>query len=389
MVASIDVIVGGQFGSEAKGHVTQQVIKRHVSGRPNNPVLNIRVAGPNAGHTVYADVRDNSFEQPVMEKFAFRQLPVGVVESADRVDCAIAAGSEIDLRVLLAEIQVVQQAGLWPEHQVMWVDPEATEINGHDLTEESYGGLLGKSMVDRIGSTGKGVGAARSGRIMRQPGRRIGDNSDAIKALAAKGVTVGPIDALYRTGNGAEDYHVVIEGTQGYGLGLHAGFYPQCTSSDCRAIDFLAMAGLSPWTVRAADLCIWVVVRPYPIRVAGNSGYLKGETSWEELGLPVEKTTVTQKVRRVGTWDSTLVQAAVKANGGGVRNSELLAAFGLPSVVLALTMADQIDPGVKGTTDPGVIYANAKVCRFVEKIQDETHAVVDLITTSPSTAVWL
>jgi adenylosuccinate synthase len=136
----------------------------------------------------------------------------------------------------------------------------------------------------------------------------------------------------------AEGGHVIVEGTQGYGLGLHTKYYPFTTSGDCRAIDFLAQAGLSPW-IANAELKVIVCFRPFPIRVAGNSGPMGAETTWDNLGLPKELTTVTQKVRRVAEWDPALVEAAIRANGGLGRH-----------MVLALTMADHVIPGLKGQT---------------------------------------
>src|SRR5262249_37479630 len=58
-----------------------------------------------------------------------------------------------------------------------------------------------------------------------------------------------------------------------------------------------------------------------PIRVAGASGPLLGETTWEhiaaEAGLAPghkEYTTVTKKVRRVGHFDDALVRRAIQVN---------------------------------------------------------------------------
>ncbi len=133
---------------------------------------------------------------------------------------------------------------------------------------------------------------------------------------------------------------VVIEGTQGYSLGLHAGWYPFCTSSDCRVVDFLAMAGVCPVGVEIEP---WVVLRTFPIRVAGNSGPMMEELTWEMLEkssggyIKAERTTVTQRIRRVGAWDPELARAAVSANGGGL-------------VSVALAMFDYWYPELAGAT---------------------------------------
>jgi adenylosuccinate synthase len=177
----------------------------------------------------------------------------------------------------------------------------------------------------------------------------------------------GPFDLL-GLGN------VIIEGTQGYGLGLHHRNYPQVTSSDCRAIDFLAMAGISPWSMDVFRFKVIVVARCFPIRVAGNSGPLQGETSWSALGLPEERTTVTNKVRRVGTWDSELLDEAIRANGGGNWN---------PDVQLAITMLDQRFPDVEGATDKRELSAEA--IDWLAEVQDEHETDVALVGTSPKT----
>ena len=64
------------------------------------------------------------------------------------------------------------------------------------------------------------------------------------------------------------------------------------------------------------------MLRTLPIRVAGESGPLFAETTWEQLAdesngyIRPERTTVTNLIRRVGRWDSELAREAVQANGG-------------------------------------------------------------------------
>lgn len=72
-------------------------------------------------------------------------------------------------------------------------------------------------------------------------------------------------------------------------------------------------AGLHPTFFREAMM----VVRTYPIRVAGNSGWVypdQTEITWEMLGVEPEKTTVTNKIRRVFTWSDLQFIDAVLAN---------------------------------------------------------------------------
>lgn len=363
------VVTGGQYGSEAKGHVADQLSRREVAG---TNVVVVRVAGPNAGHTVYGVCPPDctpgadhmSGEEWAGHPWRLRSVPVGAVSNRE-ADLVIAAGSEIDRDVLLSEVTALDSAGYKASTRIR-IDAQATMLEPRHIKEE-----VEAEIQKRLGSTAKGIGAARADRIWRLAeiwgdkmamGARV-DTAEYIRARLSQGATV------------------VIEGTQGYGLGLHAGHYPQCTSSDCRAIDFLAMAGVSPWWPEVSEFGVWVVARVRPIRVAGNSGPIKGETSWQELNLPEERTTVTQKIRRVGSWDGDLVRRAVAANGGA------------PVVRLALTMVDTKFPdfiNVEGlTTDFSPLNPrHVEFLSFVGKIQDEAHATVRMITTSPTTAIW-
>lgn len=369
---TLAVVVGAQFGSEAKGHVTQRLTERALM--MGGVVQVVRVAGPNAGHTGY---------DRTGRAWALRQVPVAaVVDGA--VVLGIAAGSEIDPDVLIDEIESLKDAGLLAG-KTLWVHAEATLIDNEHKEVEAGGLALGAGgrrllnedeaegddLVKKIGSTGKGIGAARADRLLRGAKRLI-DEPGLVKALQDLDVLVTPM-----TGTANVATHTIVEGTQGYGLGLHAGFYPQCTSSDCRASDFMAMAGVHAWEFDEVE--VWAVARVYPIRVAGNSGPLKGETSWEELNLPEERTTVTKKVRRVGAEDWDLVAGAVIANGGS------------PVVRVALTMLDQKFPDLRDRQisnglDPSLA---ENVTDYLSAVQSAINAPIKMITTGPNTATWM
>jgi len=107
------------------------------------------------------------------------------------------------------------------------------------------------------------------------------------------------------------DTEVLIESTQGWGLGVNTRFYPDVTSASVNPYQILSDADIR-W--RHPDIEVWCVIRTFPIRIAGRSGYLWRETSWDKLRqqygdhIPIEQTTVTKKTRRVGEFDCLLVR---------------------------------------------------------------------------------
>jgi adenylosuccinate synthase len=154
-----------------------------------------------------------------------------------------------------------------------------------------------------------GTGAATARKVLRDPHVQLAAD---IRELGSYLTDVS--DALNRALDRGED--VIVEGTQGFGLSLHhSKSYPYVTSRDTTAAAFLSDAGLSPLLVTD----IIMVIRTYPIRVAGSSGPLSNEISWEEIGhraryagVPAEFTTVTGNLRRVSEFDWELVERAVK-----------------------------------------------------------------------------
>lgn len=222
----IDVVVGGQFGSESKGRVTGELTR--IRKHQGKMVVGVRVAGPNAGHVIYDEK---------MRRWPLRQVPVSMIVDPYAIGM-IAAGSEIDPEVLWSEVESLESAGFSIRDRLM-IDRQATILE--PFHREQEGGNDGP-LQTRMGSTGKGVGAARSDRIMRTA--KVASDWPGLDRFGTVLDTQAYLDAALRSNTG---YAVIIEGTQGYGLGLHAGYYPYCTSSDCRAIDFLAMAGVAPW----------------------------------------------------------------------------------------------------------------------------------------------
>ena len=162
-------------------------------------------------------------------------------------------------------------------------------------------------MLDTISSTSQGVGAASSRKIMGRGGKtepkvRLASDHPDLKPFIRSSQSV--LEEAFSQGK-----RVLLEGTQGTALSLHHGEYPFVTSRDTTVAGCLADSGIAPSRVRK----IIMVCRTFPIRVGGPSGPMKNEISYDELaqrsGIPkeelvgAEKTTTTNKQRRIGDFD--------------------------------------------------------------------------------------
>lgn len=277
----LTVVVGAQYGSEGKGKTALHLAKTQ------NAVASVRVGGPNSGHTVVH----------AGQTHVFKQLPVASL--LDGLVSVLPPGCYIDVATLLHELTHVNATS-----SSVVIDPRAVIVTDDDRELERTSGLM-----ERIGSTGSGTGAA--------VGRRVRRDGTTVYASDIPELAPYIADTLPLLHDLNSDGVIVVEGTQGYGLSLLHGMEGRfATSRDTTAAAFVAEAGLSPRDVH--DIAL--VARAHPIRVAGNSGNLHNETSWEEIGANigrddlVEYTTVTQRVRRVGRFEPEIVRRAIYAN---------------------------------------------------------------------------
>jgi adenylosuccinate synthase len=149
---------------------------------------------------------------------------------------------------------------------------------------------------------------------------------------------------------------------------LFHGTFPFVTGRDTTAAGFLAEAGISPMVV--SDVV--VVLRTYPIRVAGNSGPLD-EIGWEEVvrrsGYPTalaEYTTVTGRLRRVGEFDWRLAEKAVAVNR---------------PTAIALHGVDYLDHSNLGATE--WYHLGPRSRRFIDQLEQRLGVRVRYVFTGP------
>ena len=269
----VDVIVGGQYGSEGKGQVAFYLANEYD--------LLVRVGGPNAGHKVPTD--------PV---FTHHMLPSGTRRGNAKL--LIGPGAVIDEEKLHEEIA---ECGV--DHERLSIDPNAVLIEKEDKAAET-------SLVAGIGSTGSGAGSATSRKVMRADDvRRACDARDLRPYVrSAARIMADAIEGGRR---------VMLEGTQGTSLSMHHGCYPHVTSRETTASGCMADAGVAPGLVRR----VVMVARTYPIRVQSpsgkTSGGMYGEITLEEIGgrsgislvelRKSERTSTTDRPRRIAEFD--------------------------------------------------------------------------------------
>lgn len=283
----VDVIVGGQFGSEGKGQIAA-----HIS--PEYECL-MRVGGPNAGHTVC--------ERPY--NHVFHLLPSGTYRSPNS-KLLIGPGAVLNLEKLLEEIRTFGiEAGR------LIIDENAVIISQKDIEEE-------QKIKERISSTGQGVGFATATNIVA---RLYENDSHKAKHFLKElrpflGSTAIELENLYK-----ERKKILLEGTQGTGLSLHHGLYPHVTSRDTSVSGCLSEAGISPRRVRK----IIMVTRCYPIRVGGASGpFVSNEINMQIVAersgknaedlVKNEVTTTTKKNRRIAEFSWSMFRKACELN---------------------------------------------------------------------------
>lgn len=351
----ITAVVGGLFGSEAKGNVVG-----HIAGGFS---VHVRVGAANAGHTVYVEG----------EKHVLQQLPVAAYANPF-AKLVIGAGAMISPGILVREVdQNVQwrRARDLPGLQ-LFVDYRAHCITPHAQEVEDRSGLQAA-----IGSTsataGEGIGAAQSFRVMRRNFKLATDNPFVSTVVNKHGEFVDSVADLHDAK--LMDQNILLEGTQGTGLDNVLGYeYPFVTSRHVTAAGLAADCGLGP---RDIDHVL-VVARTFPIRVAGNSGpfwHDSREISWADLGIDEnqERTTVTKKVRRVATFSYQQIRHACLVNG---------------ATEIALMFADYLAPELRDAA--GAITAQEfsvydRVGPMVDRIEDETQTPVSMIGTGPAT----
>ncbi|KPF85324.1 adenylosuccinate synthetase [alpha proteobacterium AAP38] len=411
-------VVGSQWGDEGKGKIVDWLSSRA------DVVVRFQ-GGHNAGHTLVIN--------GVVYKLSL--LPSGVVRPGKL--SVIGNGVVVDPWALLKEIAAIQEKGVTITPETLLVAENCALILPlHSAVDKAREEARG---VNKIGTTGRGIGPAYEDKVARRA-IRVCDLADeavlehkveqllfhhnallrglgaeelskdevlaqlrevAPKLLPYSAVVWKRLDEARRQGK-----RILFEGAQGAMLDVDHGTYPFVTSSNTVAGNAAAGSGMGPGTVGY----VLGITKAYTTRV--GSGPFPTELH-DEIGDKIgqrghEFGTVTGRKRRCGWFDAVMVRQAIKTGGitgialtkldvlDGFDELKVCTGYKLNGEVIqhlpaGQTAQAQVEPiyevfeGWSESTQGARSWAQlpAAAIKYVRRIEELIEAPVTLLSTSP------
>jgi adenylosuccinate synthase len=319
------VVIGTQWGDEGKGKVVDWLTE-HAHG-----VVRFQ-GGHNAGHTLVIGGR----------RTVLRLIPSGILRPSVRV--YLGNGVVVSPSALLQEIAELEAAGVEVRSRLAISPACPLVLPYHVALDQAREAAMG---VDKIGTTGRGIGPAYEDKIARRalrvqdlfyPDRfaaklervleyhnfvltqhyrcaavPLKETLDAALAAASQiQPMVADVAALLQAARRAGD-SLLFEGAQGALLDIDHGTYPYVTSSNCLAGAAAPGAGIGP---QMLDYVLGIV-KAYTTRV--GTGPFPTELT-DDIGARLAKRgnefgSVTGRPRRCGWLDIPALARSLQLNG--------------------------------------------------------------------------
>ena len=341
------VVVGTQWGDEGKGKLVDWLTESAQG------VVRFQ-GGHNAGHTLVING----------VKTALHLIPSGIMRAG--VKCYIGNGVVLSVAKLIEEVQGLETAGVEVRSRLRVSEACPLILPFHVALDVAREAAREQGGVEKIGTTGRGIGPAYEDKVARRA-LRVQDlkhperfatrlrelltqhNHMLSTFLGSAQHDFGPILAPYldngqvqfepvyeeamrhaewlapmmadvsRELNEAHEHgaNLLFEGAQGTLLDVDHGTYPYVTSSNCVAGNAAAGAGVGPGMLHY----ILGITKAYCTRVGG--GPFPTELDWEKPGTPgyhmstvgAEKGVTTGRSRRCGWFDAALLKRSAQVNG--------------------------------------------------------------------------
>jgi len=317
-------VIGAQWGDEGKGKITD------LLSRSADIVVRYQ-GGVNAGHTIVVQG----------QTFKLHLIPSGILYP--NTECVIGCGTVIDPKVLIAELDQLEQFGISTKNLMISETAHVT-MPYHRLIDQASEERRGSH---KIGTTGRGIGptyADKSERtgirildLMEPEGLRKQlnwtinykntileklydipplDPEAIIAEYSAYADRLRPhiVDGSLKISNAIQQRrNILFEGAQGTLLDLDHGTYPYVTSSNPVAGGACVGTGVGPTMIdRVIGVAKAYTTRvgegPFPTELHGEMGELLCDRG-AEFG------TTTGRKRRCGWFDAVIGRYAVRING--------------------------------------------------------------------------
>lgn len=318
------VIMGGQWGDEGKGKLTDALA--------SDASMVVRAnGGSNAGHTVKTD----------KGTFKLHLVPSGILN--DDVTCVIGAGVVIDLETLVGELDELESRGIDTSnlrisdraHLVLPYHPKLDQLEESRREGDLIGTTLrgnGPAYADKVSRHGLRVCDLTDTSILR---RKLAVEVDSKNRLFDRVYHAEPIDfdVLYRNLSQwgerlkkfitptevtvqdalASGENLIVECAQGAMLDIDYGTYPYVTSSSPTAAGACQGAGVAPTQVKR----VLGVYKAYSTRV--GAGPMPTELL-DDVGELIRRRgneygTTTGRPRRTGWFDGVAARQSSRLNG--------------------------------------------------------------------------
>jgi adenylosuccinate synthase len=326
------VVVGSQWGDEGKGKLVDWLTETAQG------VVRFQ-GGHNAGHTLVING----------VKTALHLIPSGIMRAG--VKCYIGNGVVLSAAKLFEEIEGLEKAGVEVRSRLRVSEACPLILPFHAALDQAREAFRSKGGIEKIGTTGRGIGPAYEDKIARRalrvqdlkyPERFAAKLKDLLDLhnhvlttyLSAPALEFQPqfdeamrhaellkpmMADVSRELNEAhkQGVNLLFEGAQGTLLDVDHGTYPFVTSSNCVAGNASAGAGVGPGMLHY----ILGITKAYCTRVGG--GPFPTELDWEKPGTPgyhmstvgAEKGVTTGRSRRCGWFDAALLKRSAQVNG--------------------------------------------------------------------------
>jgi len=402
------VVVGAQWGDEGKGKVVD-IYAHHAD-------LVVRYAGgANAGHTLVVDG----------ERLVFHLVPSGALHTSTH--CVLGQGTVIDPRVLVEEIDALDERGLFDAARFS-ISERAHLVLPHHIAIDT----MRDERAGSLGTTKRGIGPAYEDKVARR-GLRMGDllheqtfrrKLDAVLAawapvaadyggslpdaeetaaeymqLAKRLIPCVMDTAKFVAGAVKDGKRVLMEGAQGAMLDVDMGTYPFVTSSNTIAGGACAGAGIGPTDISR----VVGITKAYTTRV-GNGPFpteLEGKAGDELREAGSEFGATTGRPRRCGWLDIPALRQAVRTNGlSGIALTKIDVLTGMDELKLCTEYefrGERIDAPPYDDLDEVVpIYESCPgwtealtECRTIDALPANARAYLDRIAELIGCPIWL